>query len=116
MSDPEDLETRVSKAIGIVDARLRKFDSRVELVSIRDGAVRLQLHTSGHAHGSAARNLRSIVEEGIYDLAPDLASLTILGLEEEEGASGFVPLENLLKHPTAVHVLATTELDVDGAN
>jgi len=105
---PEDLETRVSKAIGIVDARLRKFDSRVELVSIRDGAVRLQLHTSGHAHGSAARNLRSIVEEGIYDLAPDLASLTILGLEEE-GASGFVPLETLLKHPTAVHVLGTTD-------
>ena len=112
---PEDLETRVLKALDTVGSRLRKFDSKVELVSIRDGAVQLQLRTYGHAHGSAAKNLRSIVEEGIYDLAPDLASLTILGLEDED-ASGFVSLESLLKHPTAVHVSATPGLGVDGAN
>ena len=112
---PEDLETRVLKALDTVGSRLRKFDSKVELVSIRDGAVQLQLRTYGHAHGSAAKNLRTIVEEGIYDLAPDLASLTILGLEDED-ASGFVSLESLLKHPTAVHVSATPGLEVDGAN
>jgi hypothetical protein len=111
---PEDLETRVSKAIGTVGERLLKFDTKVELVSIREGAIQLQLHTSGHTHGSAAKNLRSIVEEGIYDLAPDLASLTILGLDDE-GASGFVPLESLLKHPTAVHALAPGQ-EVEGAN
>jgi hypothetical protein len=112
---PEDLETRVSKAIGTVGERLRKFDTKVELVSIREGAIQLQLHTSGHTHGSAAKNLRSIVEEGIYDLAPDLASLTILGLEDQS-ASGFVPLESLLKHSTAAHVLVVPGLEVDGAN
>jgi hypothetical protein len=112
---PEDLETRVLKALDTVGSRLRKFDSKVELISIRDGAVQLQLHTAGHARGSAARNLRSIVEEGIYDLAPDLASLTILGLEEE-GNSGFVPLESLLKHSTATHALTPSGLEVDGTN
>jgi hypothetical protein len=112
---PEDLETRVLKALDTVGSRLRKFDCKVELISIRDGAVQLQLHASGHVHGSAARNLRSIVEEGIYDLAPDLASLTILGLEDE-GGSGFVPLESLLKHSTAAHALAPPGLEVDGAN
>ena len=111
---PEDLEARVLKALEAVGPRLRKLDSKVELVSLHDGAVQLQLRTTGHVHGSAAKNLRSIVEEGVYELAPDLASLTILGLEDDS-ASGFVPLENLMKHPTA-HVLATTGAEVEGAN
>jgi hypothetical protein len=102
---PEDLETRVLSALETVGSRLRKFDSEVELVSIHDGAVQVRLRTFGHAHGSAAKNLRSITEEEIYNLAPDLASLTILGLEDED-TSGFVPLESLLKHPSASRVLA----------
>jgi hypothetical protein len=112
---PEDLETRVLNALDTVSSRLRKFDSKLELVSLREGAVQLQLRRSGHVHGSAAKNLRSIVEEGIYDLAPDLASLSILGLEDED-ASGFVSLESLLKHPTSMHVSATPGREVDGAN
>src|SRR3984885_7313393 len=107
---PEDLETRVLKALDAMGPRLPKLDSKVELISLHDGAVQLQLRTTGHVHGSAAKNLRSIVEEGVYELAPDLASLTILGLEDDS-ASGFVPLENLMKHPTA-HVLATTGAEV----
>jgi hypothetical protein len=112
---PEDLETRVLKALDTVGSRLLKFDAKVELVSLRDGDVRLQLRTSGHAHGSAAKNLRSIVEEGIFDQAPDSTSLTILGLEDED-ASGFVPLESLLKHSTSMHGLAASRVEVDGTN
>ena len=112
---PEDLETRVLTALDAVGSRLHKFDSKVELVSIHNGAVQLQLRTPGHVHGTAAKNLRSIVEEGIYDLAPDLASLSILGLEDED-ASGFVSLESLLKHPTSMNVSAAAGLEVDGAN
>jgi hypothetical protein len=91
---PDDLETRVSRALDAVRARLRKFDARVELLSLQDGAVQLRLHTSGHARGSTIKDLRSIVEGGIYDLAPDLTSVTIL-TPEEESSSGFVPLESL---------------------
>jgi hypothetical protein len=40
-----------------------------------------------------------MVQGGVYDLAPDLTSLTILG--SEESSSGFVPLESLLKHSFA---------------
>ena len=46
---PEDLETRVLKALDTVSSRLRKFDCKVELVSLRDGVVQLQLRTAGHA-------------------------------------------------------------------
>jgi hypothetical protein len=112
---PEDLETRVSKALDRVGLRLRKFDCEVELVSIHNGAIQLRLRAAGHARGSGAKNLRSIVEEGIYDLAPDLTSLTIVGLEDE-GTSGFVPLESLLKHPPVSRVLAAHGVSVEGAD
>ena len=93
---PDNLETRVLQALDTLRGRLRKLDSRVELVHIQEGDVQLRVHTSGHARGSMVKDLRSIVEGGIYDLAPDVTSLTILGLEEESSSS-FVPLESLLK-------------------
>ena len=107
---PDDLETRVLRAIDVARTRLRKFDSRVELVSLHEGAVQLRLQISGHARGSTIKDLRSIVEGAIYDLAPDLTSLTILA-PEEESSSGFVPLQSLLKHSLAVH-----SAGVDGAD
>jgi hypothetical protein len=107
---PDDLETRVSRALDVARARLRKFDSRVDLISLHEGSVQLRLHTSGHTRGSAIKDLRSIVEGAIYDLAPDLQSLTILA-PEEESSSGFVPLQSLLQHSSAVH-----SARVDGAD
>ena len=74
---PEDLETRVLRGLDVARARLRKLDGRVDLVSFHDGAVQLRLHTSGHSRGSTIKDLRAIVEGAIYDLAPDLTSLTI---------------------------------------
>ena len=112
---PENIETRVLKALDTVGPRLRKLDSRVELVSLRDGVVQLQLRTSGHVHGSSATKLRSFIEESIYEFAPDLESLTILGLEDED-ASGFVTLDSLMNNPTAVPALAAPGRDADGAN
>ncbi len=91
---PDDLETRVRQALEAVRGRLRKVDREVKLVSIQDGAVQLQVQTTRHAHASKIKDLRSIVEGSVYDLAPDVASLTILGLEED--SSGFVPLDTLL--------------------
>jgi hypothetical protein len=92
---PDDLETRIARALDVARARLRKFDSRVELLSIDEGAVQLRLHTSGHPRGSTIKDLRAIVEGAVYDLAPDLMSLAILA-PEEKSSSGFVPLQSLL--------------------
>ena len=50
---PEDFETRVLRALDAVRPRLRKFDCKVELISILEGAVQLQVHTSGQPHSSA---------------------------------------------------------------
>jgi hypothetical protein len=110
---PDDLETRVLNALDTVGSKLRKLDHTVELASIHDGAVQLKVHATERVHGSAAK-VRAALEDAIYDQAPDLSSLTILGLEDE-GANGFVSLESLLRHPAAVHELAAAGAEVDGA-
>ena len=110
---PDDLETRILKALDDVKTRLRKHNGDVEVVSIHEGTVQLRLLISGHACGSTTKNLQSIVEESIYELAPDLTSLMILG-SEDESASGFVPLENLLKHSLAAPALSTRGAEVHG--
>jgi len=116
---PDDMETRVLKALDTAGTRLRKFDTQVELVSIQDGAIQVRLLTSGHACGSTTKNLQVIVEECIYDLAPDLTSLAIHA-PEDEPSSGFVPLETLLKYPAAASALTAHgvghRVEVDGAD
>jgi Fe-S cluster biogenesis protein NfuA len=94
---PDDLETRVNRAIENMRPRLRKLSCSVDLAGIVEGAVRIRVATGGHSCGSSTKDVRAIVEEGIYELAPDVASLEILGLEEPS-ASGFVALDSLVGH------------------
>jgi hypothetical protein len=91
---PEDLETRVQKSLNALRPRLRKLNYRVEFVNAVDGSVRLRMESSGHACGSTTENVRLMVEEGVYEYAPDVTSLVILGLEDQP-SSGFVALESL---------------------
>jgi Fe-S cluster biogenesis protein NfuA len=91
---PDALEARVQTAVERMRARLRKLSCAVELLSLEDGAVRIRLTTGGHSCGSSTREVRAIVENGIYELAPDVGSLEILGLEEPT-STGFVALETL---------------------
>jgi Fe-S cluster biogenesis protein NfuA len=91
---PDGLEARVRTAVERLRPRLRKLACSIELESISEGSVQVRL-TSGHSCGSSTRDLQSIVEEAIYEAAPDLASLKIQGLEEQT-PEGFVALESLL--------------------
>lgn len=99
---PDDLETRFHKALDAAKAKLRKYNSEVELLSMNEGAVQLKIHasTSGHACGSTAKTVQLLVEESIYDQAPDLASLEILG-PDDEVSSGFVSIDSLLKQSSS---------------
>lgn len=112
---PDDLETRVLKALDAAGPRLRKHNSEVELLGIYDGAVQVRISTSGHACGSTGKTVQSIVEECIYDLAPDLTSLEILG-QEDAASSGFVSLESLMKHPSSSHAVAQHGMELCGAD
>ncbi len=92
---PDAFETRVHTAVERLHSRLRKLSCAIKLLSAENGVVRVQLEKGGHSCGSSARELHTIVENGIYELAPDVVQLEILGLEEP-AATGFVALETLV--------------------
>jgi len=68
----------------------------VELLSLERGAIRLRIQANSHGCGSTAQALKEMVEDAIYQAAPDLTSLIIEGAEEK---AGFVPLEMLQSAP-----------------
>ena len=92
---PDAFETRVQAAVERLRARLRKLSCAIELLSIEEGTVRVQVTKSGHNCGSSTGELRSVIENGLYELAPDVTTLEILGLEEKP-ATGFVAIESLV--------------------
>jgi Fe-S cluster biogenesis protein NfuA len=92
---PDALETRVQAALERVRTRLRKLSCAVELMSIDDGAVRVLVTKAGHSCGSSAGEIKAVIENGVYELAPDVVALEILGLDEKP-SSGFVALESLV--------------------
>lgn len=92
---PEDLESRVVKAVDRVRQQLRKQGCEVELMGVNDGAIRLRVETGSHTCGSTAKTVQAALEAALYDAAPDLTSLVIEGLDEKP-ASGFVALDKLM--------------------
>jgi Fe-S cluster biogenesis protein NfuA len=111
---PDDLETRVRKAMEQIRPRLRKLACGAELVRINEGDVQVKVTTSGHSCGSSTKDIRAIVEDGVYEFAPDVVSLEILGLEEPS-STGFVALESLLGHGLAMAAPNEHSLQTDGA-
>jgi Fe-S cluster biogenesis protein NfuA len=79
---PLDLEGRVAQALDKLRPDLGAHGAQVELLSVRDGVVRLQLTHSANGCGSSAQSLRVAVEEAIYAAAPDLTALQV-----EDGAA-----------------------------
>jgi hypothetical protein len=112
---PQDLETRVLQAIDRMRSRLRKLSCGVDLAGIVEGAVRVRVAAAGHSCGSSSKDIRAIVEEGVFELAPDVASLEILGLEEPSN-SGFVALESLIGHGLVASAHNSHALPTEGAD
>jgi Fe-S cluster biogenesis protein NfuA len=92
---PLDLETRVAQAVEKISPQVRKGGGELELLGIANGVVRLHLQVTGHGCGSTGKTLKTIVEDALYEAAPDINGLLIEGLEEQAGSSGFVPLGKL---------------------
>lgn len=92
---PVEVETRITQAIEKVQPRVRKSGGELELLGIVCGVVRLNLQVTGHACGSTKKTLKEMVEDALYEAAPDMTGLVIEGLEDEAGSAGFVPLGKL---------------------
>ena len=113
---PEDIETRVVKAVERIRPQLRKQGCEVELLGTSDGAIRLRVEIGSHTCGSTANTVRAALEGALYDAAPDMASLLIEGLEEKP-AGGFVALDKLMSSSDKPRILGTpTGLEARGAD
>jgi len=93
---PEDLNSRVTRALEKSRAYLESHAAHAQLVSIReDGTVTLRLQVKSNGCGSSAASVKSTLEAAIQDAAPDATSIVV----EETGASltrsGFVSLAQL---------------------
>jgi hypothetical protein len=95
---PHDLNTRVRDAIEKAQGVLRGYGARVTFVEAPARNVRLEVNGVDSPH--TAKAVRTVLEEEIYGIAPDAASLTILGLEHFE-TPWFVPLEQILAAPVS---------------
>jgi Fe-S cluster biogenesis protein NfuA len=92
---PLDVESRVAQAVERVRPQVRKGGGELDLLGIEAGVIRLQVQVTGHGCGSTGKTLKKLVEDVLYEAAPDMNRLIIEGLEEPAGSSGFVPLGKL---------------------
>jgi Fe-S cluster biogenesis protein NfuA len=91
---PVDLETRVKQALDKVRPLLKSHGGDVELLSLEDGFLRLRLQGSCHGCPSSAMTLKMAIEGALYETAPDLDGLEVLGVvSDAPPLSGFIPLE-----------------------
>ena len=91
---PETVEARVSKAVERLAPKLQRDGAAIELFGIEDGAVRIRVTPGAHTCGSTTNALRATVEDAVYEAAPDVASLTVEGLDGKP-ATGFVSIDKL---------------------
>jgi Fe-S cluster biogenesis protein NfuA len=92
---PLDVESRVMQAVEKIQPRVRKGGGELELLGFDGGVVHVRVQITGHACGSTAKTLKSMVEEALYEAAPDMNTFVIEGLDDESGSGGFVPLGKL---------------------
>jgi len=89
---PLDLETRVRQALDRVRPYLRSHGGNVELLGVSEGVVRLRLQGSCNGCASSAATLEQMIEQAIYDAAPDAAALEVEGATGQAGPAGLVQL------------------------
>ena len=97
---PDDLQTRVERALRQTAASLQSHSAAAELINIHGSDVRILASTGAHTCGSTVKTVHSLIEDAVYEAAPDITSLSIEGLDGKP-ATGFVSVERLLVRSTS---------------
>jgi Fe-S cluster biogenesis protein NfuA len=93
---PLGLETRARRALEDVRPHLRSHGGNVELLGVVDGIIRLRLQGNCHGCPSSSETLRKLIEQAIYQAAPDARAIEVEDLAGEAGlqvAGGLVQLQ-----------------------
>jgi Fe-S cluster biogenesis protein NfuA len=96
---PLDLQTRVHQAIENAQPSLQSHGGVVEHLAVGEtGTVMVTLRVEGgstHGCGSPVATIKTIVEEAIYETAPDVTSLVVDVKAESTATAAFVPIGSL---------------------
>ena len=77
---PLNTEARVAQAVEKAGSRLRPHGAVVELLSLQGDVIRLRLQITGC--GSSQQSLKKMVEEAVYQAAPELSAIIVESPEE----------------------------------
>jgi Fe-S cluster biogenesis protein NfuA len=90
---PVPLDARVAGALERLAPQLRKQSGSAEVIEVTDGLVRIAVHASGSGCHSSPDALKTLVEQAVREVAPEVAEIHI----ETPGSSatGFVPIQTL---------------------
>ena len=97
---PLDLESRVRLGLDKSKPALGAQD-KIELLGVNEqGVVRVRLHSVGHTCSSSAATMKKMIEQAIYDKAPEVTAIEFDGADAGQGhaSNGFVPLGKLTTH------------------
>jgi Fe-S cluster biogenesis protein NfuA len=72
---PDDMETRVLRGLDKVRPYLKSHGGDCEVLGVRDGIVRLQLHGTCGSCPSSSLTLKTAVEEALFEAAPDIKEI-----------------------------------------
>lgn len=84
---PDGIETRVVRGLEAVRPYLKSHGGDCELVSVRDGIVRLKLHGTCGSCPSSSLTLKNAVEEALYEAAPDILEIIAENAAAEPASS-----------------------------
>lgn len=90
---PDDFAIRIQRAVDKLRHRLHPRGADITLLGFADGIVRVRYQSPRNGQVAAAK---SLIEDAIFELAPDTVEVAIEGLKEELAQNGFVPLASLL--------------------
>lgn len=85
---PQSTAERVTAALRELEGRLKKRDASVELLSLKEGAVKLRLINRGTSSG-----VEALLEQAIRDAAPEVSGVEIESVSPIR--SGFVSIDAL---------------------
>jgi Fe-S cluster biogenesis protein NfuA len=90
---PDSIDVRVRRALDKVRPYLHSHGGDVELVSIDQGVVRIQLLGSCGSCPSSSVTLKNAVEEALYEAAPDIVEIVAENATAELNSSRLVVLK-----------------------
>jgi hypothetical protein len=89
---PDDLETRVNRAVQKLQEVFFSLGAKLSLIAIEPPTVRLQFDSQRTWSGTP---VKSSIEKSIFQAAPEITTIVLEGFKETP-PNGFVPISDLL--------------------